>query len=474
MNPLISNASDAVAWLRAQGIQRVEVVFADLTSVARGKVMDTASFAEALGAKMPSLLLGLTVTGGEPPDVFKRIFPPSFPDMALRPDWCTLVRCPLSRVPTATVVCNLDARFAAADGHADYDVAELSPRQLLQRTLARLEDAGYQALVAPELEFFLVHPERNAQGGLQVAHGMSGRVPHIESSHDLASAETAQTFAPFFDDLWAACETQAIPISGYGHESATGQYEVNFRPGRPLAQADAVFRFKRLAREFARRHGCLATFMAKPYADEPGTGMHWHVSLSDQACGNAFSATDGSAHPRLAHFIGGWQASASGAMAILAPYAHSYLRIRRPDASPTHADWGLDDRTVAFRIPQSEPAKHRVEHRLPGGDANPYLTLALLLGTGLIGMQQALKPRPARSSTNANSASAPCRKRWTKRSAHLRTARYRRRCWVPDLSGCMPWSNATNWRSRRRTPTLRCGICWCAVNLHEGAQHLRA
>ena len=220
MNPLISNASDAVAWLRAQGIQRVEVVFADLTSVARGKVMDTASFAEALGAKMPSLLLGLTVTGGEPPDVFKRIFPPSFPDMALRPDWCTLVRCPLSRVPTATVVCNLDARFAAADGHADYDVAELSPRQLLQRTLARLEDAGYQALVAPELEFFLVHPERNAQGGLQVAHGMSGRVPHIESSHDLASAETAQTFALFFDDLWAACEMQAIPISGYGHATA--------------------------------------------------------------------------------------------------------------------------------------------------------------------------------------------------------------------------------------------------------------
>ena len=406
MNSSISNASDAIAWLTAQGIQRVEVVFADLTSVARGKVMDTASFAEALGAKMPTLLLGLTVTGGEPPDVFKRIFPPSFPDMALRPDWRTLMRCPLSRVPTATVICDLEARFSAADGRADYDVAELAPRQLLQRNLARLEDAGYQALVAPELEFFLVHPERNAQGGLQVAHGMSGRVPHIESSHDLASAETAQTFAPFFDDLWAACEMQAIPISGYGHESATGQYEVNFRPGEPLAQADAVFRFKRLAREFARRHGCLATFMAKPYADEPGTGMHWHVSLSDRAGHNAFTADDGSAHPRMAHFIGGWQASAPGAMAVLAPYAHSYLRIRRPDASPTHADWGHDDRTVAFRIPQSNPANRRLEHRLPGGDANPYLTLALMLGTGLMGMEQQLEPRSARNAAAASTRSA--------------------------------------------------------------------
>ena len=406
-HPPINNASDAVAWLHAQGIARVEVVFADLTSVARGKVMDTESFVQALGAKLPTLLLGLTVTGGEPPDVFKRIFPPSFPDMALQPDWRTLVRCPLSRVPTATVICDLDARFSAADGHADYAVADLAPRQLLQRTLARLQDAGYQALVAPELEFFLVHPERNAQGGLRVAHGMSGHVPHVESSHDLASAETAQTFAPFFDDLWTACETQGIPISGYGHESATGQYEVNLRPGEPLAQADAVFRFKRLAREIARRHGCQATFMAKPYLNEPGTGMHWHVSLSDAHGHNAFTAADDSAHPRLSHFIGGWQASAPGAMAMLAPYAHSYLRIARPDASPASADWGHDDRRVAFRIPQSNPANRRMEHRLPGGDANPYLALALMLGTGLIGMQQQLKPSPARGSADANAGAAP-------------------------------------------------------------------
>ena len=405
--PPITNASDAVAWLRAQGIARVEVVFADLTSVARGKVMETAGFVQALGAKLPTLLLGLTVTGGEPPDVFKRIFPPSFPDMALQPDWRTLVRCPLSRVPTATVICNLDARFSAADGHADYAVADLAPRQLLQRTLARLQDAGYRALVAPELEFFLVHPERNAQGGLQVAHGMSGHVPHVESSHDLASAETAQTFAPFFDELWAACETQGIPISGYGHESATGQYEVNLRPGEPLAQADAVFRFKRLAREIARRHSCMATFMAKPYLNEPGTGMHWHVSLSEAHGHNAFTAADGSAHPRLAHFIGGWQASAPGAMAMLAPYAHSYLRIARPDASPASADWGHDDRRVAFRIPQSNPANRRLEHRLPGGDASPYLALALMLGTGLIGMQQQLKPSPARGSADANAGATP-------------------------------------------------------------------
>jgi len=392
----LRSATEAVEWLQAQGIRRVEVVFADLTSVARGKTMDVAGFVQALSARLPTLLMGLTVTGGEPPDVFKRIFPPSFPDMALLPDWQTLVRCPLSSVPTATVICDAQARFNATDGHADYEMAELSPRQLLQRTLARLQAAGYQALVAPELEFFLVHPERDAHGGLQVAHGMSAQVPHIESSHDLFSAETAQSFAPLFDDLWAACELQGIPISGYGHEASIGQYEVNFKPGEPLAQADAVFRFKRLVREIARRHGCLATFMAKPCLNEPGTGMHWHVSLSESDGRNAFSAGDDSAHPRLKHFIGGWQASAPSAMAVLAPYAHSYLRITRPDASPAHADWGHDDRTVAFRIPASNAANRRVEHRLPGGDANPYLALALVLGAGLMGMREQLPPSAER------------------------------------------------------------------------------
>jgi glutamine synthetase len=94
-------------------------------------------------------------------------------------------------------------------------------------------------------------------------------------------------------------------------------------------------------------------------------------------------------------------------MAMLAPYAHSYLRIARPDASPASADWGHDDRRVAFRIPQSNPANRRMEHRLPGGDANPYLALALMLGTGLIGMQQQLAPSPARGSSDANAGAAP-------------------------------------------------------------------
>src|SRR3990167_2987438 len=404
MHPHLSTASEALSWLQANDMRRVELVFADLTSVARGKIMSTASFTETLGAKMPSLFLGLTVTGGEPPQVFKRVFPPTFPDMAMQPDWRTLVRDPLAAVPSACVICDLEARFTAADGSREIDVADLSPRQILKRVLARLDAAGYRAKVAPELEFFLVHRQRDTAGGLQVAHGMSGQVPHIESSHDLGSAESAATFAPFFDELWAACEMQGIPITGYGHESAIGQFEVNFSAGEPLAQADAVFRFKRLAREIARRHSCYATFMAKPYLTEPGTGLHWHISLADAAGNNPFTAGDGTPHERLKHFIGGRQGSARASMAFLAPYAHSYVRLHRPDASPASVEWGFDNRTAAFRVPQSNPANRRVEHRLPGGDANPYLSLALMLGAGLIGIQQQIQPGPEVSDRAAVSA----------------------------------------------------------------------
>lgn len=404
MHPQLSSASEALAWLTANDIRRVELVFADLTSVARGKVMSTAYFTETQGAKIPSLFLGLTVTGGEPPQVFEKIFPPTFPDMLMTPDWSTLVFDPLATVSSASVICDLAARFTAADGSREIEVADLSPRQILKQVLARLQAAGYRAKVAPELEFFLLHRERDAAGGFQVAHGMSGLVPHIESSHDLGSAESAASFTPFFDELWAACEAQGIPISGYGHESALGQFEVNFSAGEPLAQADAVFRFKRLAREVARRHGCYATFMAKPYLEEPGTGLHWHISLADSAGNNPFTASDGSPREQLKHFIGGWQASARSSMAFLAPYAHSYVRLQRPDASPASVEWGFDNRTAAFRVPQSNPANRRVEHRLPGGDANPYLSLALMLGSGLIGMQQQIQPGPEVSDREAVSA----------------------------------------------------------------------
>jgi glutamine synthetase len=224
------------------------------------------------------------------------------------------------------------------------------------------------------------------------ALGCAGPVPHVEASAESFSLEAAHGQAPFFDALWAACEALRIPITGFAHEAAAGQYEVNFAHGEPLAQADAVFRFKSLTRELGRRHGITATFLAKPYPDDTGAGMHWHVSLQDRHGRNAFAGGDGQPSETLRHFVGGWQASVRGATAIYAPYVNSYVRYAAPDSSPASADWSGDNRGVAIRIPHSDTANLRLENRLPGADVNPYLALAVMLGAGLEGLRQRLEP----------------------------------------------------------------------------------
>jgi glutamine synthetase len=201
--------------------------------------------------------------------------------------------------------------------------------------------------------------------------------------------------------LFEACRAQGIPVSGHAHEAAYTQYEVNFRPGEPLAQADAVFRFKRLARAAAAASGFIATFAPKPFLDEPGTGMHWHFSLQHRAGAlpgeppahaNAFAHPDGRDRATLGAFIAGLQRHADAAMAFFAPSDMAYDRIALSNASPSSASWGREDRGVAFRIPHSSAGNRRIENRLPGGDANPYLVVAATLGLGLAGIEQGLQP----------------------------------------------------------------------------------
>ncbi|HEX7689987.1 MAG TPA: glutamine synthetase family protein, partial [Burkholderiaceae bacterium] len=253
------------------------------------------------------------------------------------------------------------------------------------------------ATVAPELELFLV--DRHEVDGRVELQAPAARpdAPARERACESYSLERASHFAGYFDELFAACALQGIPACGHAHEAAFSQYEVNFQPGAPLAQADAVFRFKRLARQVAARFGFLATFAPKPFLDQPGTGLHWHFSLQRRdaepgAHDNAFAEPDGSDRPALGAFIGGLQAHADAAMAFFAPHDMAFDRIRLSNASPSSASWAHDDRGVAFRIPQASARNRRVENRLPGGDANPYLTVAATLGMGLAGIEQGLSP----------------------------------------------------------------------------------
>lgn len=375
--------------VKALDARRIECCIADFSSNARGRTVSRDEFLAAGGCRLSSVAFGLTITAETPPGVFGHILPSTYQDVELRADPDTLVE-QVGRAGAATVLCEPYGRLRAEITGRQFDANEISPRAALRRVVADVEQAGLRALVAPELEFYLLNRRPGGTPADLVAAQSHLGSPARELGCEADSAERAGHFAAYFDDLFEACERVGIAVSGYAHESSYSQYEVNFQPREPLQQTDAVFRFKRLARHIAVRHGFLASFIAKPFLDQPGAGMHWHFSLQRQVDGrNAFLApgSDGDG-PHLRQFVAGLQRHAAAATALFAPYDISYDRIVHSDASPSHANWGMDDRRVAFRVPASEPANRRVENRLPGADANPYLVVAATLGLGLVGMHR--------------------------------------------------------------------------------------
>jgi glutamine synthetase len=179
------------------------------------------------------------------------------------------------------------------------------------------------------------------------------------------------------------------------HEVGAGQMEINFFHAHPLGLADEVFFFKRTVREAAMRHDMFATFMAKPIAGEPGSAMHVHQSIVNQATGrNLFSNEDGTPSREFFWYIGGLQKYIPAAMALFAPYVNSYRRLGRFMAAPINIQWGTDNRTVGIRSPLATPASRRIENRVIGADANPYVALAATLACGYLGIEQRIEPTP--------------------------------------------------------------------------------
>jgi glutamine synthetase len=395
--PISQDALDAaLAPLQAHTI---ECAMSDFGSLARGKLVSLSDFQSAGGCKLPTVLLGMGVTGGAPAHLFGTLLPPGYSDMTLVPDLQTLAPRP-GRPGEATVLCEPQGSWFSATHGRQIDASELSPRAALRRVIAAYKAQDLQALVAPELEMFLLQREGPADATRLGSARARPDAPGRESACEQYSLERTTQFEAYFDELYAACEQWRIPLAGHLHEAAFSQFEVNFHPADPLSQADAVFRFKRMAREIGVRHGFLASFAAKPFTDQPGTGMHWHFSVQrhdkDMAWPHLFATPDGSSTPALSHFIAGLQAHVPQAMAFLAPHDMSFDRIVMSDSSPTHADWGEEDRHAAFRIPTSDARGRRVENRLPGGDVNPYLAVALTMAFGLAGLQAGQAARTGR------------------------------------------------------------------------------
>ena len=376
--------NDMDQWLNDRQITEIECLVPDLTGVARGKIMPRAKFTEERGMRIPEAVLGMTVTGNYPTDdpAYERAISATDRDMILRADPNTITMVPWAVDPTAQVI--HDCYFS------DGLLVDFAPRSVLHRILGLYTEQGWAPVVAPELEFYLTAKNTDPDIPLRPPIGRSGR---SETSRQVYSIDAVNEFDPLFEDIYDYCELMQLDVNTLIHEIGAGQMEINFLHGEPLGLADKVFFFKRTLREAALKHDMYATFMAKPLSGEPGSAMHIHQSVVDTKSRlSIFSNEDGTESDAFMHYIGGLQRYMPSAMAIAAPYVNSYRRIVRYTAAPINIQWGKDNRTVGFRVPVSNVQDRRIENRVIGADANPYLALAVTLACGYLGMMEKIQP----------------------------------------------------------------------------------
>jgi len=376
--------TDMDEWLNEKRVTEIECLVPDLTGVARGKIVPRAKFTEERGMRIPEAVLGMTVTGNSPQDdaAYDRAISPTDRDMVLKADPGTITMVPWAADPTAQVI--HDCYFS--DGR----LVDFAPRSVLRRVLKLYEDKGWCPIVAPELEFYLTDKNSDPDLPLKAPIGRSGRA---ETSRQVYSIDAVNEFDPLFEDIYDYCDVMGLDVDTLIHEIGAGQMEINFLHGEPLGLADNVFYFKRTLREAAIKHHMYATFMAKPMAGEPGSAMHVHQSVLDcRTRKNIFSDEDGAPSQLFKFYIGGLQRFMPAALGIVAPYVNSYRRLVRHTAAPINIQWGMDNRTVGFRVPESGVQDRRVENRIIGADANPYLALAVTLACGYLGMTEQVEP----------------------------------------------------------------------------------
>ena len=372
-------------WLNERHVTEIECLVPDLTGVARGKILPREKFTEDRGMRLPELVVAMGVTGEFPKEgAYLDIITPTDQDMHLRPDPTTVRIVPWATDPTAQVI------------HDCYDrkgtLVPFAPRSVLKRVADLYAAEGWQPIVAPELEFYLVARNPDPDLPLKPPVGRSGR---SETSRQAYSIDAVNEFDPLFEEVYDYCDKMELNVDTLIHEIGAGQMEINFFHAAPLGLADEVFFFKRTLREAALNHDMFATFMAKPIAGEPGSAMHIHQSVIDSRTGrNLFSNPDGSPSQEFFWFIGGLQKHIPSAMAIFAPYVNSYRRLARNSAAPINIQWGTDNRTVGIRSPVADAEARRVENRVIGADANPYVAFAATLACGYLGIKNRIEPMP--------------------------------------------------------------------------------
>ncbi|MCC1493691.1 glutamine synthetase family protein [Cognatishimia sp. F0-27] len=371
-------------WLQQNpDVRTVRAAACDLNGVARGKRMPIPTAQKLLtdGTRFPMSVLSLDIWGEDIEDS-PLVFETGDRDGTLFPTERGFVPMPWLEAPSALIPIWMF--------HEDGRPYDGDPRHALRRTVERFKSHGLTPVVAVELEFFLIDDSKRQ---LQVPP--SPRSGKRRNAGEILSIRALDAFDVFFTELYDACEAMGIPADTAISESGIGQFEINLvHEADALKAADDAWLFKMLVKGLARRHGFAASFMAKPYDDNAGSGMHAHFSVLDTAGRNIFDNGGHDGTDALRHAIGGCLAAMQDSTLIFAPHLNSYDRIVPGAHAPCHLSWAYENRTAAIRVPSGAPAARRVEHRVAGGDVNPYLALAAILGAALNGIEDQTAPPP--------------------------------------------------------------------------------
>ena len=366
-------------------IEAVEYLITDSNGVLRGKWGPVESLKKAFtdGINFPVSMFGLDVWGREVMETGLHV------ETGDTDGFChavpgSLRLVPWAERPTAQVLLTM---------HAEHGQPfEGDPRVCLQNVVDRMSAAGLTPCAAIELEFYLLDPKAPP-----MPNGMPSPVYRATSGptpQNMYALEDLAEYRAVFADIWDFGKKQGLPIDTMVSEAAPGQFEVNLKHrADPMGAADDGVMLRRLVIEVARRHGLKATFMAKPFIDVAGNGLHVHVSLLDRAGANIFAdATTG--ETKLKHCIGGLIETMNAATLLFVPTWNGYRRLQPGSYAPTTASWGYNNRSVGVRIPASPVAARRLEHRIAGADANPYLVLAAIFAGMLEGLEREIAPPP--------------------------------------------------------------------------------
>ncbi|MCV2867764.1 glutamine synthetase family protein [Defluviimonas sp. WL0002] len=386
--PSGATLAEAEAFLDAHPeIEAFDIVLHDSNGIGRGKIIRRHELLSVYksGRHMPISILGLDICGE---DVHETglIWDQGDGDLRAWPIPGTLKPLHNTLPPRGEVFLSLY--------ELDGTPMTSDPRHALQRQVDLLAAEGLRPAAAFELEFFLLARDRGADGKVQPAHDvLDGR--HSRKT-EVYSVDHLHGMLPLFSDIYAAAEKAGIKAETMISEYAPGQYELTLHYREDVMQAaDDLMRLKRIVRAQARAHGVTACFMAKPVEEYAGSGMHFHVSLQNEKGENVFAEKEeGKWTDTILHALGGMRDTMAESMLVFAPHANSWRRFANQSYAPVSTNWGVNNRSVALRIPAGELRARRIEHRPSGVDANPYLVATTVLAAIRHGLRNRIDPGP--------------------------------------------------------------------------------